>query len=239
MNRVLLNNIDHHDLTVAVRTGAAFGDCVDRMAVFPSEFTELQRDVPIVFQRTAEGIEAVALLGVQAGENLFLDDNGWTTRHVPAMQRRGPFSIALSRNERDGDSADLMIEVDLDDPRVGAVDGAPVFREQGGNAPYLDHVTAALRTIFDGWRSAHAIHAELDASGLLRPVAITITADDGSAYELADLLVVDGEALAALPGALLERLHRQGVLQAAVMAHASLANIAQLAERKSRRTAGQ
>ena len=44
----------------------------------------------------------------------------------------------------------LLNNVDLDDPRVGASDRLPVFREHGGNAPLLDHINNVLRTNYPG-----------------------------------------------------------------------------------------
>ena len=36
---------------------------------------------------------AVALLGFAKGENLFLENGGWTSDYIPAIQRRGPFAL--------------------------------------------------------------------------------------------------------------------------------------------------
>lgn len=242
MNRVLLNNVDHSDLKVAILHGAAFGDEANRVPLFPSEFAEAQRDFPIVFRRAEDGIDAFALLGFERGENLSFDNGAWTSRYVPAIQRRGPFSIALARADPDArpeeeTGGELMIHVDLDDPRVGADGGVPMFLDHGGNAAYLDHIGDVLRIIFDGVQNARAINAALDAAGLLHDVAISIDAGDAGTFELTDLLTIDQAALAALTGGALDRLHRAGLLQAAVMAAASLGNLPALIERKSRRAA--
>ena len=97
MNRVLLNNIDHHDLRVITRHGAEFGDAVNQVMVFPTEFEAVQREYPIVFRRDSEGaLRPVALLGLTREENLFLDGaGGWRAGYVPALLRRGPFSILV------------------------------------------------------------------------------------------------------------------------------------------------
>ena len=130
-----------------------------------------------------------------------------------------------------------MIHVDLDDARVGADDGLPMFLEQGGNAPYLDEIAGVMRIIFDGMRSARAITARLQDVGLLQPVTIQIDVDESTRYDVPDLLVVGPQALAALSGEPLERLHREGLLQIAMMAASSLANVPELIARKQRRNA--
>ena len=90
MNNVQINNVDHADLRVSVRAGAEFGDAANQTLVFPAEFEELQREFPIIFRRREAGLQAYALLGLDRDENLFLSDDRWTSRYVPASFRRGP-----------------------------------------------------------------------------------------------------------------------------------------------------
>lgn len=232
MTFVPLDNVDHHALTVAVRAGAAYGDHANLLPIVPHEFEEAQRELPIVFRRTADGIQAYVLTGFDPGENLFVADGRWTTRYVPAVQRRGPFALSMTA------AGEETVAVDLDDARVGVADGLPLFRDHGGDAPYLEHVTAALHLLREGQASAHAIHADLEGAGLLRGVTLRIDLGDAGGYELTDLLTIDQAALAALSGAVLERLHGNGLLRAATMAAASLGNIERLIELKSQAVAG-
>jgi len=234
MNRVLLNNVDHADLRVAIRAGAEFGDGVNQLPIFPSEFEAAQRSFPIIFRPEGEGLQAHVLLGLDRDENLFLDGDRWTSGYVPAFQRRGPFSIAVSPGTADdGEPAEPMIHIDLDDPRVGAEDGLPVFREHGGNAPLLNHMTGVLRTIYQGLETAPAIYAAWREAGLLRSMTLQISLDDDLTYDLPDLFIVDRQALADLSGEMLERLHRSGLLEGAFLAAASLGNVQRLIELKN------
>lgn len=230
MNRVLLNNVDHADLRVAIRAGAEFGDCVNQLPIFPSEFEEVQRVFPIVFRPEGNVLQAYALLGLDRDENLFLDGTRWTSAYVPAFQRRGPFSIALSQSEHD--PVEPMVHIDLDDPRVGAPDGLPVFREHGGNAPLLNHVTDVLRTIYEGMETAPSIYTAWREAGLMQSITLQISLDDGTTYDLPDLFTIDRKALADLSGEMLERLHRAGLLEGAILAASSLGNVQRLVELK-------
>ena len=59
---VLLNNVDHHDLKVALGHDAAFGDAINQVLVLPTEFAEVQREYPILFRKDDAGaFRAVAL----------------------------------------------------------------------------------------------------------------------------------------------------------------------------------
>ena len=232
MNPVQINNIDHADLRVSPRAGAAFGDAANQAPIFPAEFEEAQREFAIVFRRRDDGLHAYVLLGLDRDENLFLAGDHWTSRYVPASHRRGPFSIGMVRDAAGDGPGEAMVQVDLDDPRVGDDDGLPLFLEHGGNAPYLDHVTGVLRLLYAGMESAPGAYAALDAAGLLAPVTLTIDVSEEQRYTVPDVLVVDIERLAALTGEPLERLHRSGLLRLAILAAASLANIQGLIARK-------
>jgi hypothetical protein len=237
MNRVLLNNIDHADLRVAIRAGAAFGDGVNQLPIFPSEFEEAQRVFPIIFREENGALQPYALLGLDRDENLFLAGDRWTSDYVPVFQRRGPFSIAVGKTATGGDD-EPMVHVDMDDPRVGAPDGLPLFKEHGGNAPLLDHMTDVLRMIFQGMETTAAICAAWRDAGLLRAITLQISLDEDRTYEVPDILTVDRQALADLSGEALERLHGHGLLEGAIFAAASLGNVQRLIALKAARQAG-
>jgi hypothetical protein len=232
MNPVQINNIDHADLRVSPKAGAAFGDAANQALVFPAEFEDLQREFAIIFRRRETGLQAYALLGLDRDENLYLSGDRWASRYVPASHRRGPFSIGIARDSADGEPGEAMIHVDMDDPRVGESEGLPLFLQHGGNAPYLDQSSGVLRLLYEGMESAPAAYAALDEAGLLAPVTLTIDVSEDRRYTVPDVLVVDIERLAALAGEPLERLHRSGVLRLAILATASLGNVQQLIARK-------
>lgn len=238
-NIVLLNNVDHHDLTVITGPGAAYGDAVNQTLIFPTEWEEAQRDYPILFRRSEDGrLHSVALLGLDRDENLFLDDGVWQARYIPALHQRGPFSIGVPR-DGEGGAGEPMIHVDLDHVRVSrGREGSPVFLPQGGNSPYLEAVADVLRRIHAGSQANDALFAALDAEGVIEAVSIEIVLDDSKRYVLDDFHAIGAEALARLTGDALERLHAQGYLQPAIWALSSLGNVPHLIDRKNRRLAG-
>lgn len=235
MNRVQINNVDHADLRVSPRAGGEFGDNANQALIFPAEFEEVQREYPIVFRRRDSGLEAFALIGLDSSENLFLDGARWTSRYVPAMHRRGPFSVVITRAPNGEPSGEPMIQVDMSDPRVGDTEGVPLFLEHGGNSPYLEHISNVLRILYEGMEGAPAVYAALDDAGLLTPVTLNVDVTDELRYHIPDVLVVDVERLAALSGETLQEMHRAGLTRLAVLAAASLGNVQQLITRKQMR----
>lgn len=230
-NRVLLDNVAHADLAVAARRGADFGDAVNQLLVFPTEFEALQREYPVLFRRRDSGdFYAVALLGLDLDENLYLAGDEWQAHYVPAIQQRGPFLHGPPAPDGDGSPG---IYVDLDDARVGAVGGEPLFLRHGGRTPHLERIAGVLDVIRRGYESEAPFFAALVDAALIRPVSLDIELGDGTTYTVADVFTVDQDRLAELAGTTLELLHQAGFLRAAIMAAASIGNVARLIERKN------
>lgn len=234
-NRVALNNVDHGDVRVIARSAVEYGDNVNQVVIFPTEFEEVQREYPIFFHRDAEGaLQAVALLGLDRDENLFLGENGWQGHHVPAALQCGPFTLAIV--ERDSGEREPMIHIDLDHARVSGSEGLPLFLQHGGNAPYLEHITRILRAIYTGLDAVAPMFAAFEEAGLIQPISVEIELSDVKKYVLPDLFAIDGGALAQLDGARLERLHKAGFLGLAFLVAASLGNVSRLITLKNRKT---
>lgn len=240
VRNVLLNNVEHRDLAIRTRRGAAFGDAVMAAPTFPDEFRSVQAHYPIVFQATSSGgFQPLALFGFQDGENLFLGPDGWDADYLPVAVERLPFLIG-----RDGD--ELVVHVDLASPRVTrrAPDAepapddpdpaVPVFLPQGGTSPYLERINRLLLTLHQGLQATPAFIDALRRHQLLESFVVDVTAADGSQHRLAGFHTIHEERLAALDGAALEGLHRAGHLLPAYVALASLANFRALIGRRHR-----
>ncbi len=234
--RVPLDNVEHGSLRVDAE-GLPELDNVNQALVVPGEFEDVQREFPILLRRDQDGkFIAVALLGFEKGENLFLADGRWTTRCVPAAHRRGPFYLGV--RERSPGSHELAVHIDLDDPRVGAVDGESIFKELGGNSRYLDRAIDALHVVHDGLASAPEMFSLLEDLGLIQPIAIEAKLDDGRTYQLPSMFTIAMDRLQGLTGGELDRLHRSGFLAPTIFIRSSLPNLNRLIELKQRKLSG-
>jgi hypothetical protein len=233
----LLNNIEHKDLKVITRHAAAFGDSINQVLIFPTEFESIQREYPILLRKDSSGdFQALALLGLDKGENLFLDEQGWHARYVPAVQARGPFLIGFQETAADGEPRrEPMIHVDLDHPRISSAEGDPVFLPHGGNSPYLERVVRILGLMHQGVASSRPMFTACAENGLIEPVALEVSLNTRETYTLTDYYTIGEDRLRALSGARLEQLHASGVLRAAYFVAASLGNVSRLIELKNRR----
>ena len=237
---VLLNNVDHHDLRLVTRHGAAFGDSVNQTLVFPTEYQDIQRHYPIFFRRTEEGgFKSVALLGFDKDENLFLDGETWNG-YVPAMHRIGPFLIGQPKaapGETLPADAEAMILVDPDHARLSRSDGDALFLAHGGNSPVLTQTTRVLQQVYAGSTASDRMFAAFLETGLLAPVEIEVKIDERQAFILADMLTVSRDALQSLDGEALQALNRAGFLALAFYVVASMGNLSHMINLKHVRNA--
>ncbi|MDC7677710.1 SapC family protein [Asticcacaulis machinosus] len=234
---VALDNIEHHDLRYISGHGSAFGDSVNQTPVFPTEFAEIQREYPIFFRRDHQGaFYAVALLGLDKDENLFLEGNQWNARYIPAMIARGPFLIGFQTRDIDGETRrEPMIHADITHPRFSRSEGEPLFLPHGGNAPRLERISRTLRTIHAGSEVMPAMFSAFEAAGLLAPIEVDIRLDETTSYKIPDLFGISAEALNGLNGETLQSLNQTGFLALAFQVMSSLGNVSKIIEMKNRK----
>jgi hypothetical protein len=229
----LLNNVSHKDLRVVTRRGAQWGDDVMSAPVTIEEFRSLQAHYPILFQQDAQGrFHPIVLFGLQDGQNLFLDGQGWDAEYLPLAMRRMPFSIGVAQDQ-------MRMMVDMDSRRIAKDgDGEAVFLAHGGNSEFLDQANSILRTLHEGLQVTAEFMQVLASHRLLEPFVFEVEQPDGSRGQLAGLHLIHEERLAALDASTVARLHEADYLQPIYMAVASLSNLSELARRHRSRQGG-
>lgn len=223
-----LDNSAHAGLRVRLEHSAALGSATNQAPLVPAEFEEAQRHYPILFRKDEEGaLHAMAILGFERDENLFLNGEGWDG-YLPAIVRRGPFFIGA------GESEDPVILVDLAHKRVveNGTEGAPLFREHGGHAPALEQALAALQTIHLGERDMQSMRGLFTELELTEEVKLNVRLSEEKTVNFEGLLAVTWERIGALDAAALDRLNQAGLLPPAIFAASSLNNMPRLAMRK-------
>ncbi len=237
---VLLNNIDHKDLKVDANLNAKYGDNVNRVLAFSTEFDELHKEYPILFYKdpNENTFQAHAILGFTRDENLFLSDEGWLGNYVPAVLARGPFLIGFQKQEIDGKiQKEPVIHIDTESPRVGSEEGQALFLPFGGDSPYLENIMRTLQVIQQGSSFDKMMISSFEVAELLEPVAIEITLSNIESYKLENYYTINAQRLAELDGASLESLNKSGFLQLAYFALSSLGNLQKLIDWKNKKTA--
>lgn len=236
----VLNNVDHKSIKVDIRPESCPTLHVNRCGVFTTEISEIHKEFPLIFYKHPESGETQlhAILGFEKNENLFLDESGWTSRFVPALLARGPFSLGFKKpGSEDAQPADPVICVDTDDPRVNTEQGEVVFLQFGGEAPYLEYVKKALQTIEGGMTYDKTLYTLVDSMDLLEPVSIQIKLNSVDEVNFSDYYTVNQDKLAQLDSDNLTKLNQFGVLSLLFFILSSMGNFQQLIELKNAKTA--
>lgn len=228
----LLNNIQHKDLRVITQRGARWGDDIMSAPVTVDEFRKLQAHYPIVFQPDGQGgFAPAALFGLQEGENLFLNEQGWDADYLPLSVQRLPFSIGIADGE-------LHMMIDIDSKRVShGAEGEAVFLPHGGTTDLTENANAVLRALHEGLEATADFVQTLIRYGLLESFVLDVERPDGSHGQLTGFHFIHEERLAALDAETIGLLHQADYLQPIYMAIASVSNFKVLIKRHLAREA--
>jgi hypothetical protein len=228
---VLLDRHKHRRLRLRPGTGFGFARPLHSLHVAAAEFSEACKEYAVVFTRNAAGeVTPVAMLGLRAGENLFVDDEQrWDARYVPAFLRRHPFVLAQLPGQA------LAVCVDESCAGLGEAEGEPLFDEQGAQTAFLRNAVEFLDRYQREHARTQAFCRRLDEAGLLRAMNARATLVDGRSFTLDGLLVVDEKKLLALPDATALAMFRSGELGLVAMHLVSLSNMQRLVDRMAQR----
>jgi hypothetical protein len=175
------------------------------------EFGLVQRHYPIVFS-IGENPIPIALMGLNEGVNVFLDENGRphdTTLYVPAYVRRYPFLLARLRPDTD----ELSLCFDPTANAVGEFDeGEPLF---DGDQP--SEATKAILQFCEQFETAgqrtSAFMEEIKKSGLLMDGEVAIQPEGyEQPFIYRGFRMVDEEKVRELRGDELRKLNQNGIL---------------------------
>jgi hypothetical protein len=235
-NHAIVSAEEHRDLRVRTGHSAALGDAVMSCFTIPDEFRRLQNEYVILFQRDPESrsFAALALLGFEAGENLYLDGREWLASYKPLALSIQPFLLGRARD----DAGDAQVHIDLDHPRVSTDgEGVRAFDDAGQPSPYLEQIIAMLGALDEGYRSTGHFFSALERHDLLEPFALDVELRNRARHRMVGYHLINEERLASLEGGALAELNSAGHLLPIYMAVASLANLSRLIESKSRQLA--
>jgi hypothetical protein len=194
--------------------------------VIVKEFPQLVVHYPILFSKDPQTgqLYCGAMLGFDEGENLFLDE--WAQREFyrPLSLQRGPFYAQGPE-----------LAIDLDDPRVGAEDGKPLFTDHGQPTRYLQSILWAFQDLKPGAEMTKLFIARLLELKLIEPIDVEVEFDDGSTRNCIGLYTINQEVLARLSDEVVEELFRRGYLSLIHLMLASLKQIPVLARKRNSR----
>ena len=227
-NVVLLNSQRHRDWSVKVGTDFSFARGASSVPLTAVEFRNAAIEFPIVFAKTGDQVMPIAVMGVKADENLFINDDGsLDAQYVPAFLRRYPFVFSGSE---DGKTLSLCI----DESYAGFNQegrGERLFDAEGAQTQYLKGVLDFQQEYQVQFNQTKAFCAKLQELDLLETMTATLGLPEGQKFSLTGFLGITREKLMALSGDQLEPLARTGQLELAYCQIQSLSNFRRMAEK--------
>jgi hypothetical protein len=229
----VLDKDKHRQLRIKTGNSAALGDAAMYVMTYPMEFRDIQSCYPILFTKDPNtgGFFAAAMMGFEANQNLFLQDDGWDASYIPAAVQRQPFLIATRSDDQ---SEGAVVSVDLDHPRVSQDEGEALFDADGGTTAFLEQKIALLDKLHRGLQHSSGFIDSLLQHDLLEKITFDIAFNDGQKKSVQGFYSIAEERLYQLKGDVLESLNGAGYLQPVFMAVASLSRMRDLIERRNR-----
>lgn len=237
-NHQLLDNITHKDTRIVTAQHPQFGDTQSYTRVMLSELKAAQSSYPLFFRKQAETgqFEIIAMFGLAEEENLFLDDDGWHAHYLPLTIQRRPFLIGFQSSDDPASPEDKpVVHIDMDSPRVSTSEGERIFLPQGGQSPYLQHISSVLKAIHEGTQQTQPFVDTLLSMDLIEAVDLKVQLQNDNKVELTGLYTVQEDNLHQLSGEQVSELHQKGYLEAIYMMVASLQNMTKVIELKNAR----
>ena len=198
------------------------------------EFARAASIFPIVFleDKDKDEFRCVALLGLNAGESLFVDAQGkWQASYVPAIIRRYPFALSPS-----GQDGQYVVCLDEASDLVSDTEGAALFDDQGEPTQVIDNVKRYLAELQQMDALTTTFCKFLTEHNMLTPLSMRVR-DNDKVKNVTGCYVVNEERLNSLSDELFLEIKNKSYL-APLYAHLiSLAQTERLVKLQDDKTA--
>lgn len=189
---VPVNQEKHGQKKVRLTSDFAFARQFHLAYVTVHEFVRAAATYPLIFLEDKERDEfrPVALLGLDAGENLFVDAQGkWDANYIPAIIRRYPFALTKAQ-----DADRYIVCIDEASELLSDTDGAPLFDADGKPTQVIENVKRYLTELQQMDQVTQEFTRFLAQNNLLTPLSMRVNAAD-SARNITGGYVINEERL--------------------------------------------
>ena len=193
------------------------------------EFARAAAIYPVVFleDKQNDSYRPVALLGLDAGENLFVDEQGqWSGSYIPAIIRRYPFALVKAT-----DADQYIVCVDEASALLNDSEGAALFDEAGQPTQAIENVKRYLGELQQMDQITSEFSSFLVQNNLLTPLNMRVNAAN-QVRNITGCYVINEERLNNFSDAKFLEVRQKGYLPAIYSHLISLSQIERLASLK-------
>lgn len=234
---ITIDNKNHLNLKVDANKAELHGADLHLIPAVMSEFSNMAVQYPLVITKNADTGQFVcaAMLGFEAGENLFWRDGQWQGLYLPLQIRRQPFFVGNPEdNHQQAVLGDYVVCFDSDSPAVSPDDGQALFDIDGVETEYFQQAKSCLAQLLQGELANKNLLEQLESLDLLQVMQMEVTFANQQSTTLNGLYTIDAEKLAALSSEAIKNLHKAGLLQAIYTLIVSLGQIHHLIDLKNK-----
>jgi hypothetical protein len=187
-----VNKVRHANWSIVGSDRFDFAKNIHSVPLTAVEFPSASHDFAIVFAKNNDGVLPIAVMGVRAGENLFVGQDGkWKTDYIPAFVRRYPFVFSTSD---EGKTLTLCLDESFEGARQNG-EGERLFTEAGENSQYLNKVVEFLQEYQNHFRRTQIFCKKLEELELLEPMGAQFKTPDGREGSLSGFFVINRDKL--------------------------------------------
>lgn len=222
-NLVPVKKEQHQDLKVSEKRGLGHIAGQHIIPISASEFAQGATSYPIVLVKDPETnrFRSVAMLGLEAGENLYYSDDNWTALFTPLSIAMVPFALGLDPEKE----KTLTACVDLDSQFIGDDKDLPLFDDKGEETELFKNIQDSLGRLYESEVLTERFIKEVDEAGLLEELELQLTLEGGEQKKLVGIYTISEQKLQTLTDEQVLDFHKRGLF---IPLHGMLGSIAQI-----------
>lgn len=227
-----LNNTQHSKIRIKRNTHVSDLSAQNILPVVLGEFPSAAMEFPVCFIKNPQNEEyqTVALMGLEAGENLFVNDGNWDANYMPARYTHTPFG--LLRNPEDENQ--FGIAVDVEHRLVSETEGEPLFTEDGLETEFMQKQKESMANYLDQEHQTKRFVKELEELDLIITRSIDMNIGEKK-MKVDGISMVDEEKMKELSDEAFLSLHKKGMLSFIYTHLISMRQMSNLMRRKAKR----
>jgi hypothetical protein len=207
MNYIPLDKNKHKDLRVKLSGDFAHAKDTHLAAASLREYAQIASCMPIIFIKDpkSDTTHSVAMLGIEHGVNLFMQEGKWSGHVVPLNIQRYPFDV-----RPDGEKLGVFIDENSD--LVGK-EGEALFTDEAPS-PFLENRQKLLSELANSEMATRDFVKKLEDLDLLDSIVIRAQYANGQQRNINGMQTISEKRLQDLDTDTILELHKAGYLGA-------------------------
>ncbi|MDP2635369.1 MAG: SapC family protein [Pseudoalteromonas sp.] len=218
----------HKEYFVQISGEYSYASHLHMVSIVPSEIAKVALNFPISFIKSKnDSYHMVAILGLQAGSNVFINDGHFDTVYVPQNIAKYPF--ALAKNTHD----DVVMAVNPDVLNTQGI-GTALVTSEGQPSEYTISKQKQLLDLAEQELLSSQFIEKLNELGLLTEQSFKFDLGDGEKKQISGLFSVDRDLLNTISDEDMLLMQKNGMLEAIYSQLISLGQFQRLIDKSTK-----